>query len=399
MNKHGIVLKPIDTFFFRNHQSFTAGEDSEAEMVFPPHLSTVYGALRSAYIHQHSDFSIFSEGTDKNVRHWMGTPSTIGQFAIQGGFLCRMQKNDHDELEDIYFPIPLDYQIEDKADGKVLPLRLQKKDEQDYSSHHGSHYLYRTTEEKAASMQGVYVPYQEWIQALIDPNKINRWFKVTDWLQRNPKVGIGRNNKENKAIDTEGEGLLYRIDMSMFKDKELGLLVLTEDKHCPDLTQVPFARLGGENRPWTIHQLPSSINLLTKQQEQKIIQQVEKSNMARLVLLTPAIWGYHNGSSSTGQKDRIVWQENENEQKLMIDELEVSVLTSAVERPNLIGGWDIHKRRPKPRRTAIPAGSVFYIQVPEGQAEKIVTKIHETRLTNELSHEGYGISFCGVVQQ
>ena len=76
-----LVLKPVDTFFFRNHKSMNAGEDSFASGVFPPRPGTVYGALRSAYIHKKSNFSTFAAGTDSELVRWMGTPSRHGEFA------------------------------------------------------------------------------------------------------------------------------------------------------------------------------------------------------------------------------------------------------------------------------------------------------------------------------
>ena len=68
VKKHeGILLRPVDTFFFRDHKPFSMGEVSKATGWFPPRPGTVYGALRSAYIHRHSDFSTFYEGKDPEI--------------------------------------------------------------------------------------------------------------------------------------------------------------------------------------------------------------------------------------------------------------------------------------------------------------------------------------------
>ena len=56
MSAHTFYLKPVDTFFFKGQQISEAGNDNNMFGIFPPRPNTVYGALRSAYIHEHIPF-------------------------------------------------------------------------------------------------------------------------------------------------------------------------------------------------------------------------------------------------------------------------------------------------------------------------------------------------------
>ena len=112
-----LSLTPMDTFFFGNHKSFVPGVDHFAEGIFPPRPGTVYGALRSAYIHATSDFNTFVTEEEKELRTWMGSPTEYGKFELSGIFW-------KDE-KDIVLPLPYDHQVIMNNDDTHMAKRLK----------------------------------------------------------------------------------------------------------------------------------------------------------------------------------------------------------------------------------------------------------------------------------
>src|SRR5690606_6423019 len=139
-------------------------------------------------------------------------------------------------------------------------------------------------------------------------------------------------------------------------------------------------------RPWKLTALPMSCPLIDSDDERQIIKQIQQSGIARIIFLTPAIWnqGVLPGS----------WNVQTGE--LEFKDIRVKLLTYAVGRPLIIGGWDIQKQRPKKRMPAIPAGSVYYVEVQPAQAEQFVRTIHSQNWSDHLAHEGYGYAICGA---
>lgn len=110
--------------------------------------------------------------------------------------------------------------------------------------------------------------------------------------------------------------------------------------------------------------------------------------MARIILLTPAIW-------ERGTRPKCY--DEETQEWDLGGDLRVKLLTAAVGRPLVIGGWDMKKNRPKRRQYAVPAGSVLIVKVKKEQAEQLVRTIHSKKLTDDLEHEGYGCAVCGTL--
>lgn len=373
-----VLMRPVDTFFFRDHRPLSIGEDAAATGIFPPRPGTVYGALRSAYIHRHSDFQTFAAGTNASLRRWMGTPREIGQFALRNIFM-------HDGKEPI-LPLPLDYQVVKEASGEemALPLRLTRE-EAVLASDGETHRLYAREEKKSSSAAGAYVGEALWKQALLEGGKLPV-MRQDKWLVQEEKVGIARSERTKQAID----GMLYQMPMLRFKRKkdepfDPGLLVSYDQ--APDFSDVPYAQLGGEGRPWRISVIGDQTSFFSHAEEAKIIEHIQESGIARIIWLTPAIWKRGN---------RPAGYDPDNQTIELASGLRVKLLTAAIGRPRLIGGWDIAAQRPKPRRPAIPAGSVLYVKVRQEQAEAFVRAVHRQNWTDDLAHEGYGFAVCGA---
>lgn len=378
-----LLLRPVDTFFFRNHKSFVSGEDSTAGFIFPPRLGTIYGALRSAYIHKKSDFLTFKQGKDPDLKYWMGTADSPGVLKIKGAFLYAGGE--------AILPLAMDYQVIKEKNGSeeedyAYPLVL-KHDVNSYSSAGEKWSLYGTQEEKSSSSAGAYIPLKDWKESLFNRGKV-RTYLSSQWVLTEDKLGIAR----DWQTTTSKKGMLYQMQIFRFKDEKSpgsgsGFVVFCED--APDFSEVKYLRLGGKNRPWTVEVLKNDENILNKDEEEKIIKQIEDNGIARMMLLTPTIW---NGE----QSDFYL----EQGRALRIrGKLKFTILAEAMGRPELIGGWDIARNRPKKRMLAVPAGSVFYLEVKKGQARELLQSLKEIRISDELAHEGYGWAVCSAYNE
>ncbi|MEZ0348117.1 MAG: type III-B CRISPR module-associated protein Cmr3 [Thermus sp.] len=77
-------------------------------------------------------------------------------------------------------------------------------------------------------------------------------------------------------------------------------------------------------------------------------------------------------------------------------------VAAVVGRPVVVSGFDLAKERPKPSRRAVPAGSVYFLRLPEAWGEGEVRAFAERVWMQNLSEEdqdrkdGYGLAALGV---
>ena len=376
-----IFLKPLDTFFFKDHRGLTAGEDTAAAGLFPPRSGTIYGALRSAYIHKHSDFDTFKMGTDTVLKEWMGTPNNVGNFSFRGMFV-----HNGDEL---LLPLPLDYQVivhEGDTQELAYSLLLQESSEQkQWSSDKLDWKLYGKYKKKSRSATNAYVPLSVWKKALIqfkDGFKIQR---PSEWMAYEPKTGISI----DRMTRTAREKMLYQVEMQRFQQPKYSLCVLCDQS--PDFSDISLATCGHGNKIWQVSEDKEFSSILTDEEKELIVEEINKTGIARIILLTPAIWGLGSRPKML-RNNKLIFDAAQTGCSYSFD---VEVLTSVVGRPQIIGGWDMAKVRPKPRMYAVPAGTVLYVRVQPSITEKLVFCLDKFALTDKLPHEGYGYAVCG----
>ena len=375
------LLKPVDTFFFKNHKSLNPGEDSFAEGIFPPLPGTVYGALRSAYIHDLTTIHDYVNGNaPEEVYQFAGKPEKKGSFSLRGVYMSHGLK----EL----VPMPNDYQLvsETLDNGeqllKAYPLELRKYRDNNHSDLN-EYGLFGSIDEKSDTPEGYYIEYND----LMNGNRVvngKEMYNLSELLERETKIGLQRDHRTLQAVD----GMLYQISMSRFSEGFHSVqspgLVVDINEGAEKLSALSVIRLGGRGRPWKIEPFPNEEHNNNNGRE-KIKKAISKSHVARIVMKTPAIWKKGN---------RPELYDDSSGELILGDDLTVKVLSSSMPRPSLIGGWDMVNNRPKPRVPAVKPGSVLYVEVKEGQEELFCQRIDEMQLTDDLHEEGYGRMYC-----
>lgn len=357
-----LLLRPVDTFFFQNQQISSAGSDSTMSGIFPPRPNTIYGALRSAYIHAHMSFEDYRAGLDKEVKKWMGTPDQLGEFALK---YCGLFYKDK-----LMLPLPLDHQVI-KASG--VPLMLAK-DNGLSSATDSAWRLVSTHKEKSKSAGNQYIEIENWKESLLGQSIVQKLVPLSDMVVSEPKIGIALDTHQRRAR----ESYLYQIEKLRFNDD--GALAVFSSP-CPDFSPIWFARIGGENRPWTIQQEEEHFTLWNGDELEKLKHQLRASKIARIILLSPAIWEQGSRPNCFDGK----WLTLPNG-------LSVKWLTAALGRPVLYGGWDIVKNRPKKRYFMVPEGSVIYISIEEEQIDLLLELANGFSFTDQREKEGFGYS-------
>lgn len=374
-----LYIKPTDCFFFRDHRDFTSGEHSSAEGIFPPRPGSFYGALRSAYIHAHSDFHSFTSAGDDNVQAWMGTSEQKGGFALLGSFLAEAAFTSEEKL---LLPCPLDYQIIESNDEKgstAYALALCKEPVQ--ASDYNPFRLYGPKDEKSASGTNRFIYDRDLKKALFHESLVKTYTK-DQWVSEENKVGIALDAKTGQAQ----KHMLYQLNQWRFKNASSdGFISLAEQ--APDFKDVDYLRFGGKNHPASLDVREQDYTLLDQDDKSELAEKIKQTGIGRIVLLTPAIWDQGDRPAQFQQG------------KLHLTEiLTLDVMTACIGRPTVVGGWDIHYNRPKERKNAVPAGSVLYVQVRPEQAESFVEEVYMNHLSDQLSEEGYGLMVPGVSQ-
>ncbi len=364
-----IEIAPLDTLFFRDGKPFSMGKETWADGIFPPSPSTIYGALRSKYFSE--NIEKFQELEKNKKLDKEGDPTkklTIKNYVLE------IENN-------LFFPLPLDL-IEKKYKHVNPKIRQQIKRTETREKRYEIEQLkpiyidndqvtnlktevLLTHNEEVESIDRGYYKLSNLKSYLIDKN-IAKCKKLADFLTNEPKVGI----KRNYQTHTSSEGNLYRIGMQRLKN--IKIVVRFENL---DIPEKGILKLGGESKPVHYRVI-----------DQPEIQLPEIDRFFKLYISTPAI--FDKGWLPS-------WIDEENlEGKLPHTNIKVKLLTAVVGKYINIGGFDIKNRKPKTMYKAVPAGSVYYFKILEGDPIEL-NKIQETSISDKRKEEGFGISYIG----
>lgn len=361
-----IRVKALDTLFFRDGRPFYVGEDNVASGIFPPFPTVVYGALRSAYFSRNME--------DLKLANCPGDPT--GSLCIKGLYLQMG--------EDIYFPLPADcVKLKEEKDNKALLLQPRKAP--DASSCPTPMVLASPVEEEVKVVEA----------GILDHIAINDYLnlqteefyyrELSDYILPEPKTGIGRNKKTGTAEDH----MLYRVNMQRLetgmqkgtKSMEVSILVEFTGLDLPDRG---LLKLGGEGKA-------VYYETLTKDEMANIsfAAPAPKGKRFKLYLVTPAVFAggwlprWLDEDTLTGEYSGI----------------KLKLLAAAVGKYLHVGGFDIKKNQPKIMRRAVPAGSVYYLEIISGDMAEAVKAFHRVNLSDYDSYaaQGFGLTFVGGV--
>jgi len=354
-----IKINPLDTLFFRDGKPFTMGEDSWTSGIFPPYPSVIYGALRSAYFSNHVDEL-------KKATKWNDPTKNLKIKGIH--FLVE----DADDNVNIYSPLPNDC-VQKKGDGDNVVSILQIHELANVKSSCPTRYVLKSMiTEKVESVGGGLISITSLKKYLECTNdSFSSILKVTDKVLAEPKIGIGISNKTGTAK----KGMFYRVGMNRLDG--LSLLI---DFEGLDLPKEGMMKLGGEGKA-ACYKKPK------KHISPSIYDSKVDGTMFKLYLSTPTIF-------------RKGWLPVWIDEKTLIGKykgLKLKLLTASIGKTISIGGFDMKARKPKPMRKAVPAGSLYYFKIVEGDLRKAFEVFNQTAISDIDPMQGFGIAYVGGV--
>lgn len=374
-----ISISALDTLFFKDGRPFAMGDETWANGVFPPYPSVFYGALRTAYFSEHPH--TFPS------RETVADPTAnlhIRSISLQVKDIAGDYAN--------YYPLPYDcVKLKEDRNNHFFSMQLQKDETAssypcDYSLIPGD----ASSDRKVEHIQG----------GLLDYLSLEKYLKgqgasfmpaktLSELLISEPKTGIARNNSTKT---TQGnDGMLYRVDLRRMEtlNFETYFSVSFEGMELPESS---LMKIGAEGKAAYFRRAAGDANPVTKPTWS------EKHDVIfKVYLSTPAVFinGWYPG-----------WIDASNGMTGTFKGLELKLIAAAVGDYLPIGGYDMKKNRPKPMRRAVPAGSVYYFKLLDGDPKAIIETFHNKAISDDYIFDekkdsyrmqGFGISFVGVV--
>ncbi len=360
-------IEPRDTLVLRDGRPVEEGSGEMRSLSFP-WPSTVTGLVRTRI------------GLDANGSFTM-KPSEAREIPVKGPFLLELPEAGPPAW---LFPAPRDCVFVRPASGGLLRYRLGPKETP-------------SGVDTDLVMDTLICPLTDLPREKpVAGPAFWRWGELEKWLtapaeqDQVPELGAGALDKEVRvhvAIDPESqtavEGLLYSTEEVRFVQRA-GAAAFPPRRfaigfHCPDeRLRAGAVCLGGERR----------ISFLTLGPEAfpDVPSEITKGNgrQFRVVLLTPAIF---------------------REGAIPKEMLGARVFAAATGRPQVISGWDWEtgpdgkQKGSKATRRMVPAGSVYWVTIPDGgNAVEWIQKVWFNPISTEEQdrRDGFGIAVVGV---
>jgi CRISPR-associated protein Cmr3 len=362
----------LDSLFFREARPFDSLGGSELSSVFPPSPMTLVGAIRSAIgdcSHQKVNWANYK---DSPLEKQIGGSHSLGGMRIKGVFLSRNLKglNDHDKWQRLY-PVPAHLVIKDKTlhflkVGKPVHCDLGEK----------VCLAVAPNDEKNETIKGIKQLENYWLTKTTFEKILNgslpdltELISASDLFKREAHLGIGRNNQHRTAK----QGLLYQTQ-HIRPNLDLAIEVDIEGLEQVNYPTTGIVRLGGEGRG-------AAFEVIDKQHEFIGWAEARSPSLPnvkgiKLILISPIYVPQTKGYAPLPNFEKQE-QDGETVWKGQINRIKLTLHCAIIGKTVREGGWDLQNRQPKPVRSFIPAGSVFYCTVDAGDITQLGQQINQ----------------------
>ena len=363
-----LLLEPLDVLMFRSSRPFFRGEQHIAESG-PISPSTFAGAIKTKLLLEYSPNppkEWWKKPEFKEMSELIGSPENDGKMRI----LCVLfaELNTFEE----YFPIPLDIVFSERNGSAMLLKPLENKiftlDTAFYSLVSQSFYV---------DTQALYLAKEGFLRYLQGdlPAEYQKLFKKTADLyeyERRTGIALKRDTK------TTEEGMLYVAEFLRLCN-QVGFIVWLDG--IDSFPEEGLLKLGGEGRGCSYRKLED-----WKPDVSKVIEEVNASRRFKLYFATPTIFA-KNGYETW-------WHPNLGilEEKMGV---ELSLVSAALGKPIIIGGWDAAKNKQKPLQKAVPAGTVYFFKI-KGKKKLSGDLEMPLQISDREVMLGFGSAFIGV---
>lgn len=379
------VIEPHEPLIFRDGRPFNLKPGIIAQSLPFPFPSTTTGGVRTQA--GLDEQGIFAYTSDTQL-------DALKKLKVRGPLLVQIAHHDEDDEQkkedalEWFVPAPADALLlkpgddapksDDDASSKtkallkrLVPIKKTMDELTDLASVHedkGRPPLHLVGMQPYISGKPVEKPprywkwcvFQEW---LLNPEEkeIKSWSDLgIAGLAQEERTHVGMDRENHKGKDgalfaTRGmEFVAFNDDEGLQEAHPLGLAMILENDAQPTPRE-NFATFGGERRIVRWHNYTSSTLTCPPELIAKIVVGEDKVWSCRMILLTPAYF-----------KEGFYPTEIQKEQ----DGIKPIIKAIAIQRPEVISGWDLVKRAPKKTRRLASAGTVFFLEL-QGEQEAI----------------------------
>lgn len=331
---HHRFIEPLDVLFLRGNKLF-GDPGSYGESLVPPWPSVAAGAIRSAMLAaEGTDLAAFSQG---RVHHpSLGTPSSPGTFAIAGFTLARCQADGRIEA---LHALPADLVTEADAHGAAASLRRMQPVAPAaglVSSAPLAQWPVLAAPNRSKAATGFFLTQAGWAEYLAGRTPVlQQLVPTSDLWALDHRVGVGLDAERRRAAD----GQLFSVQAVAFH-AGVGFLASVAGAEPP---ADGVLRFGGDGRGAavrTAHYQPASPDLSA----------ITRARRARVVLTTPGLFADGWRLPGVGADRCVSWPG-----------VSARLVCAAVTRADVISGWDLAQRQPKPAERVAPTGSVYWL--------------------------------------
>jgi len=327
-------IEPLDVLFLRGNRLF-GDPGSYGESLVPPWPSVAAGALRSAMlVHDGIDPADFARGVITHPS--LGQPEAPGSFTVGSFTLARRCKNG--SIESLH-ALPADLVVQSDEAGRPAQLRrlMPIKPAPGLSSSAPlSLWPVVAQNERSKPALGLWLTQAGWVRYLAggSPGSADLVSASELWAL-DTRVGVGLDASRRRAAD----GQLFTVQAVAFR-ADVGFLASVDGAELPDRGML---RLGGDGRA-------ASYALAEYQTPETDLQAIANARRARIVLTAPGLFPQGWCLPGVDAQLRLNWPG-----------LSARLVCASVPRAEVISGWDLARRAPKPAERAAPTGSVYWL--------------------------------------
>ena len=354
-------IEPLDVLYLRGNKLF--GEPgSYGESMIPPWPSVAAGAIRSALLARRGhDFSEYARGRITDDAE-LGTPAKPGTFSLIDFQLAHRLENG---IVERLYPLPADLSIVlTAADApEVRQIRPGAPADGLQSSSSTLQLAILPESSRGKPESGYWLPERQWAKYLRGERpESSKLKKSADSWAIDERVGVGLDPETRRAAD----GQLFTVQaIAMHKSEsgksgseraDMGFVAgITGVSH----EQIPhemMLRFGGDGRGARAAkaELP---------EVEPDYEAIVNAGRARIVLTSPGIFsgGWEpNGCAREG-----------GALMFHLGGVRGRLVCAAVPRAEVVSGFDLAARRPKPAQRVAPAGSVYWLDELEASVNDL----------------------------
>jgi CRISPR-associated protein Cmr3 len=402
------IMEPRDPLLVRDGRPFGNGPGTRATSLSFPFPSTIAGGIRTRA-------GLDEQGTFKYTKDDKTELDHLKQLCIRGPLLIQLANNDGDIApgqwllrapRDALLLTSMEPGKQTARVQQLLPLQLPESAQTDLKRQELLLVGQPASNEQSKPLQGIpsywyWKAFEAW---LLDPSTLT---KEEQTLSDLGLRGLEQEQRIHVSIEAGKEvakdGMLFETSSLEFtapgpgsdkqrlrNAKRLALAIATDDSDYA--IRAGLTGFGGERRIVTWRKSSAQLPIYPA----PLAQIITRDKRCRLILLTPAY--FQKGYLPT-------WLHTQ----MAEHGIKATIQAVAIDRPQIVSGWDLALKRPKPSRRLAPAGTVFFLAL-EGREEALSTWIEQIWMQcisddEQDRRDGFGLAVLGtwsgqpVVQQ